>query len=162
MTRKIVRQAVQDFLSGSVTNLDVVNPTFLMTRLNQGGSFNFPPTAQKYGWAVLFIEHEEEHRITTCDNGQGEKEVRYRVRLDLFYQTRSINDSAEGEFDELIDSLHARLRSDRTLGSATIFEACEGPYGIQGDFLTPAYNDTDRLVTCAGTVRFEMVEFVTG
>lgn len=162
MSEETVMQAIADFLAPpNVTRLDAVYPNFPAKILNQGGTFNFPVGANSHGWGVLFNEHDEERRITTCDD-EGEKEVIYRVRLELLYRSRSDAETAQREFRELKDALKTRFRSNRTLGSNVIFEAGEGQYGIQGDYLEPVANDTDKLVVCAGTVRLEVVEHVIG
>lgn len=163
MSRASVRAAVRDFLSPPyVTYVDSVYPNFPADRLDGSGTLGFPSNSPHEGWIVLFIENTRENRITSTNPTQGLKAVTYRYRLEITYQSRSKAEAAQEEFDTLMDSLHERLRSNSTFASADIFEACEGPYGVQGNYLEPVVNDTDQIVTSAGTVRFEVTEHVWG
>jgi hypothetical protein len=164
MSRATVRSAIAAFFAPpAVAHLDVMYAWAPAPFLNKAANLAFPTNAHDLGWAILFFDQDTEIRLGTSNGSGGCKEMRYAVRLELVYRSRSDAEKAQAEFDDFLDSLRARIRTNRQLGApSVIFEAGEGEFGIQGEYREPQMIPTSRLVTCQASVRFDVTEMVSG
>ena len=93
--------------------------------------------------AALHIAGENESRKALGGATSGKKRVDYRLEVRLFY--RSIVVPAAGgdagliagaEFDAIVEALKARIRADRTAGSAAVWQWGETDLSVDSGELT--------------------------
>lgn len=162
--RELARKAVKDWLTaGNIQYLDVVftAPPWRLD-FNQYGS---PPFQTQ---AVVFIDDEGEMRIGLGGEDSGKKRIDYMVSLEIYF--RSVNYDTEltqSAFDQVVDDIKARLRSaGHRLGETDdtiVWQAAEGGYGIQTDFMDPQpqSNVGGEPIEHAARMRFEVTQWIT-
>lgn len=113
-----VRNTLAAFLSNPpITNLNQVFTSF-PKRINY--QVNSQPGQLTRSAVVVFIAAETENRLAIGGAINGWKRVDYTVVLQVY--THSMQRNAEDvmdDFDELIDNIKTRLRSDHTFGDPT-------------------------------------------
>lgn len=113
-----VRNTLAAFISNPpITNLNQVFTSF-PKRINY--QVNSQPGQLTRSAVVVFIAAETENRLAIGGATNGWKRVDYTVVLQVY--THSMQRNAEDvmdDFDELIDNIKARLRSDHTFGDPT-------------------------------------------
>ena len=113
-----VRNTLAAFISNPpITNLNQVFTSF-PKRINY--QVNSQPGQLTRSAVVIFIATETETRLAIGGAHSGWKRVDYTVVLQVY--THSLQRNAEAvmdDFDELIDNIKTRLRSDHTFGDPT-------------------------------------------
>lgn len=122
MPKTQVRQAVADFLDpnqgSGITYLGSVYQA-LPKVANEEDLFNLQPAGQGVGSVIyVFIEGHEERRISIAGATSGQKMRTYTVGL-LCILKSDLETSLAGQeaFDTFIDSLTARIQSNRLAGA---------------------------------------------
>lgn len=167
MSRKVVRQAVADWVSqAQITNLNQVLTSFPKTMSFQVNSF---PGQQSRGIGVVFIENENETRIAIggvadmpIGEGKGWKRVDYQVAFQVFLHSQQRNsEDAMDDFDNLIDAIKDRLRAGQhTLGELNpnlIWQAAE-PF-IDVSYSEPLVRDNGATDIWAA-IRFTVTQMI--
>lgn len=118
--------------------------------------------------AVVFIDDEGEVRIALGGASSGKKRIDYMVAMEIYFRSTDINtDDTQNAFDELIDAIKARLRLGlHTLGQTDetiVWQAAEGSYGIQTDFMDPdpQPNVGGEPIEHYARMRFEVTQWIT-
>ncbi len=110
-----VRNTLAAFISNPpITNLNQVFTSF-PKRINY--QVNSQPGQLTRSAAIVFIAAETENRLAIGGATNGWKRVDYTIVLQVY--THSMQRNAEdvmNDFDELIDNIKTRLRSDHTFG----------------------------------------------
>ena len=168
MSRKVVRQAVQEWInSAQITTLNQVFTSFPKRVDFQVNSF---PGQNSRAAAVVFIESESESRLAIGGvgpmaqggEGFGIKRVDYSIALQIFHHSLQRNaEDAMSDFDDLIDTVKQRLREGQhTLGVENpnlIWQAAEPSIDVQyGEPLTNEGGATETW--CA--IRFIVTEMI--
>jgi hypothetical protein len=120
--RKQVRQTLYNFINPP--QVDGINQVFTSLPKRINFQENALPSQQSRTAAVIFIESENETRIALggfngTDGGihAGWKRIDYSVVIQLFQHSLARTaEEAMDDFDNVIDNLKNRLRSDHTLG----------------------------------------------
>ena len=110
--------------------------------------------------AVVGILSENEERIALGGEHSGKKWVHYSVELQVLLNSREQHsEDAMTVFDEVIDAVKERLRSNRRLDNfPVIFEA--GEKSLDGEYGEPRLLE-DGSTEIWGSVRFEVSEILT-
>jgi hypothetical protein len=120
--RAQVRQTLYNFINPP--QVEGINQVFTSLPKRINFQENALPSQQSRVAAVIFIESETETRVALggfngSDNGihAGWKRIDYTVVIQLFQHSlaRTAEDAMD-DFDNVIDALKQRLRSDHTLG----------------------------------------------
>ena len=113
-----VRNTLAAFISNPpITNLNQVFTSF-PKRINY--QVNSQPGQLTRSAAIVFIAAETENRLAIGGATNGWKRVDYTIVLQVY--THSMQRNAEdvmNDFDELIDNIKTRLRSDHNFGDPT-------------------------------------------
>jgi hypothetical protein len=109
---------------------------------------------------VVGILSENEERIALGGEHSGKKWVHYSVELQVLLNSREQHsEDAMTVFDEVIDAVKERLRSNRRLDNfPVIFEA--GEKSLDGEYGEPRLLE-DGSTEIWGSVRFEVSEILT-
>lgn len=151
MTRVSILQATADYLSaGQIPFLNTVNPW--PARVTPQGEFDLGLNAGSGAIIHMLIEDQQEERIAGGGAGiaplapiAGRKWVQYSVTLICHLRsTKPQAENAGADMDCFLDGLLARIRADRTLGTAgtatPIFQAGEGGRNGGPDLhITPSF-----------------------
>lgn len=132
MPKTQVRQAVASFLDPNLgSNITYLGNVYqaLPKVANEEDLYNLQPPGQGVGAVIYcFIENQREHRIADGGAHSGKKFRIYGLGL-LCILKSDLTDSLAGEeaFDAFIDSLTARIQSDRNAGApSVVFQWGEG------------------------------------
>jgi hypothetical protein len=106
------------------------------------------------------ITHDQEVREAMGGATDGWKRITYRTLIRVF--GRSIEEHVEiavTNFDDVLEAIKARIRTDRTLGS-TVFQAGEGVQGIQTENAVPVINE--GVIELYAQLTLNVVEHIRG
>ena len=116
--RKEARSVIANFISPP--NVDGINQVFTSFPKRINFQVNALPSQKNRCAAVIFIESEREERIAVGGATSGWKRVDYQVAIQLFHH--SVENSAEDamdDFDNVVDALKNRIRSDHQFGDVS-------------------------------------------
>jgi hypothetical protein len=116
--RKEARSVIANFISPP--NVDGINQVFTSFPKRINFQVNSLPSQKSRCAAVIFIESEREERIAVGGATSGWKRVDYQIAIQLFHH--SVENSAEDamdDFDNVIDALKNRIRSDHRFGDTS-------------------------------------------
>ena len=116
--RKEARSVIANFISPP--NVDGINQVFTSFPKRINFQVNALPSQKSRCAAVIFIESEREERIAVGGATSGWKRVDYQVAIQLFHH--SVENSAEDamdDFDNVVDALKNRIRSDHQFGDVS-------------------------------------------
>jgi hypothetical protein len=116
--RKEARSVIANFISPP--NVDGINQVFTSFPKRINFQINSLPSQKSRCAAVIFIESEREERIAVGGATSGWKRVDYQIAIQLFHH--SVENSAEDamdDFDNVIDALKNRIRSDHRFGDTS-------------------------------------------
>ena len=159
MGRKSVRQTLADFIQPPT--VDGINQVFTSFPKRINFQVNSLPSQQSRCAAVIFIESETESRIAVGGAHSGWKRVDYTVAIQLYHHSLERNsEDAMADFDNVIDNLKTKLRSDHRFGddSGTLIWQGAEP-AIDVSYGEPVSNDGNSTETWA-TMRFEVTEMI--
>jgi hypothetical protein len=169
VSRKSVRVAVADWFGNN--NVAGLNRVTRSEPVNFWGSDFIAEGDDSGGVAYVHVDGEHERRITgpaqqpgiSPPSGAGWKEITYQVGLVISFRSVAQDPGGEDDpgelamdgFDDAIEGIKTRLRSDTTLGDA-VFSAGEGGAHQQDDIVVRS----DMPVRVKGTVHIKsVVEF---
>ena len=113
---------------------------------------------------VIVITEEGELRFALGGEHSGQKRIDYLVNLEIYFRGLVPEpDLVIGAFDDLIDGIKIRLRADRRLGSTDtiVWQAGEGGFGIQCDFMIPDQNQIGgEPIEHYAAMRFEITQWI--
>ena len=126
MSRQTVRSAIASFFTpATVTNLAAIHA--YPAKVTNEGEFVLPSGS---GWgAVVFVQlgPQKEKRIALGGPASGIKWRTYQAILICIYRSSDPKSEDVGlACDQFLDSVVARLQSDRKIGSTVVFQAGEG------------------------------------
>ena len=132
MSKTQVREAVAYFLDPNQSGISYLGSVYqaLPKVANEQDLYNLQPAGTGVGAVVYcFIEDQEERRI--ADAGPNGQKMRVYTLGLLCILKSDLETSQEGQvaFDTFIDSLTARIQSDRTAGTGA---SSTGPYAGTG------------------------------
>lgn len=161
MSRATVRQAVAAFFAPPA--VDGLNTIYSAPpKRISGPAFREgkPSGTQSGAIGMVNIVSETEERIAVGGEHSGKKWVHYVVELQVFlHSIHPHSEDAMNDFDKVIDSVKARLRSDRRLDDwPIIFEA--GERQLSGIYGEPRVLQ-DGSTEIWGAVQFEVSEVLT-
>lgn len=160
MSRQLVRQAVSEFFAPpAVPGLNRVFTA--MPKRVEGPWFRYGQPAGTLSGAigVVHILSEREERIGIGGAHSGKKWVHYTVEIQVFqHSVQRHSEDAMTDFDAVIDAVKDKLRSDRQLNNALVFES--GERLLDGDYGDPKVLQ-DGSTEIWGAVRFEVSEVLT-
>ena len=116
--RKEARSVIANFISPP--NVDGINQVFTSFPKRINFQVNALPSQKNRCAAVIFIESEREERIAVGGATSGWKRVDYQIAIQLFHH--SVENSAEDamdDFDNVVDALKNRIRSDHRFGDVS-------------------------------------------
>lgn len=116
------RVGVRNTLAAFISNPPIANLNQVFTSFPKRINYqvNSQPGQLTRSAVVVFIAAETENRLAIGGATNGWKRVDYTVVLQVY--THSLHRNAEDvmdDFDELIDNIKTRLRSDHTFGDPT-------------------------------------------
>ena len=141
--------------------VDGINQVFTSFPKRINFQVNSLPSQQSRCAAVIFIESETESRIAVGGAYSGWKRVDYTVAIQLYHHSLERNsEDAMADFDNVIDNLKTKLRSDHRFGddSGTLVWQGAEP-AIDVSYGEPVSNDGTSTETWA-TMRFEVTEMI--
>lgn len=161
MGRATVRAAIAAWLTpASIAGLTTVYPS----RPKQIPAQDFGLGTGGGSGAVLVVHlaADDETRIAVGGPTSGKKTVTHKAALEVLFQSVKPDAvAAMADHDTLIDNLMARIRADRTFGTAgnPIWQAGEGPEGIRLELTEPVLGAQNVIVNAVA--RFDVVEQIT-
>lgn len=164
--RKQVRQTLYAFISPP--QIDGINQVFTSFPKRINFQENALPSQQSRTAAVIHIESENETRIALggfngTDGGThaGWKRIDYTVVIQLFQHSLARTaEEAMDDFDNVIDNLKNRLRSDHTLGDPSGILVWQGAEPIiDVEYGEPASQNGTSIETWA-SMRFTVTQMI--
>jgi len=116
--RKEARETIANFIAPP--NVDGINQVFTSFPKRIDFQVNSLPSDISRCAAVIFIENENETRLAIGGAHSGVKRVDYSMAIQLFHHSmQRDSEDAMDDFDQVIDNLKDRLRSDHNFGDPT-------------------------------------------
>ena len=157
--RKEARSTIASFISPP--NVDGINQVFTSFPKRINFEVNALPSQRSRCAAVVFIESERETRLAIGGAHSGIKRVDYSIAIQLFHHSTENNgEDAMDDFDNTIDSLKARLRSDHQFGDTSgtlVWQAAEPV--IDASYGEPASINGNSIENWA-TIRFDVTQMI--
>ena len=164
MARKDVRQTLYEFIAPpAIDGLSQVFTTFQKYASWQKQGL---PGEKNRACAVIFIESEREERLTVggipgTNSSQGWKRVDYTVALQVYHHSSERNaEDAMENFDNLIDNLKDKLRSDHRFGDTNgtlVWQGAEPAIDVSyGESMT----QNGTYINTWATLRFDVTEMI--
>ncbi len=161
--RMAARRAVADWLtSGNIRGVDVVHMAYPL-RLDFNGYGSGDHRCQ----LVVIVDNESEDRRALGGRTSGKKRIDYLVSVEVYHRSTTPDPvAALDHFDMVVDGIKARLREDRMLGQtddAIVWQAAEGVYGLQVDFMVPENGPWlgGEALEYYANFRFEVSQWIT-
>ena len=155
MSRAQVRSQLTSWLQDG--NIDGLGQVFSSFPKRINFQTNSVPGQKSRAAAVVFIENETEYRLALGGATSGVKRLDYEVAVQVFHH--SVWDDpqkAMDDFDNLIDGIKDRLRSDHRFGDATGVLVWQGAEpGIDVSYGVPKTVDGGAVETWAA-LRFQV------
>lgn len=135
MSRQTIRGAIADWLAPP--NVAGINTVYRGFPSEIPGRAFFGGPGQLSGCvAIVYIAGEIETRKAMGGPTSGKKRVDYLIEIHLRYRTirppangSDVGLDATDEFDNIVEALKARIRSDRTAGSTAVWQWGESDLG---------------------------------
>ena len=126
MSRQTVRQAIAAFFTpATVTNLAAIHA--YPAKVTNEGEFVLPSGVGMGGIVWVQLVAQREKRISLGGPSSGIKWRTYQAVLLCLYRSNDPKSEDAGlACDQFLDSLVARLQSDRKINSTVVFQAGEG------------------------------------
>ena len=157
--RKEARSTIATFIAPP--NVDGINQVFTSFPKRINFEVNALPSQRSRCAAVVFIESERETRLAVGGAHSGIKRVDYSIAIQLFHHSTENNgEDAMDDFDNTIDSLKARLRSDHQFGDTSgtlVWQAAEPV--IDASYGEPASINGNSIENWA-TIRFDVTQMI--
>lgn len=166
MSRKTTRHYVQQWLANPpIPGIGTVFPSPpKISRTSDG--FEGAPQGTPSG-SVIYVEVFDSHETRDAYGGPlaGKKRITHIVRLHLLFRSRQRKaEDAMDDHDDQLEAILARVRSDRTLGTALLpsplLQAGEGDYGIRAQSGLPKTVGTGTVQVWTA-IDFEAQEQIT-
>jgi phosphoribosyl 1,2-cyclic phosphodiesterase len=162
--RKEARDTIATFIQPP--QVDGINQVFTSFPKRINFEVNALPSQKNRCAAVVFIESETETRIglggyTSAGAATGIKKVDYSIAIQLFHHSVENNaEDAMADFDNVIDNLKNRLRSDHQFGDKSgvlVWQAAEPV--INTSYGEPMSGTGTAIETWA-VVRFDVTQVI--
>jgi len=157
--RKEARSTIASFISPP--NVDGINQVFTSFPKRINFEVNSLPSQRSRCAAVVFIESERETRLALGGAHSGIKRVDYSIAIQLFHHSmENAGENAMDDFDNTIDNLKARLRSDHQFGDTSgtlVWQAAEPV--IDASYGEPASINGNSIENWA-TIRFDVTQMI--
>ena len=157
--RKEARSTIASFISPP--NVDGINQVFTSFPKRINFEVNSLPSQRSRCAAVVFIESERETRLALGGAHSGIKRVDYSIAIQLFHHSmENAGEDAMDDFDNTIDNLKARLRSDHQFGDTSgtlVWQAAEPV--IDASYGEPASINGNSIENWA-TIRFDVTQMI--
>lgn len=157
------RVGVRDTLYKFISNppIEQVNQVFTSFPKRINYQENSQPGQLSRCAVVIFIESETETRLAIGGAHSGWKRVDYSVILQIFHHSLQRNaEDAMADFDEVVDNIKTRLRSDHNFGDASGTLVWQGAEPIiNGNYGEPATSQEGATETFA-QLQFDVTEMV--
>ena len=157
--RKEARSTIASFISPP--NVDGINQVFTSFPKRINFEINSLPSQRSRCAAVVFIESERETRLALGGAHSGIKRVDYSIAIQLFHHSmENAGEDAMDDFDNTIDNLKARLRSDHQFGDTSgtlVWQAAEPV--IDASYGEPASINGNSIENWA-TIRFDVTQMI--
>ena len=125
--RKEARSTLATFIAPP--NVDGINQVFTSFPKRINFEVNALPSQKNRCAAVIAIESSRSNRLGIGGKYSGIKRIDYTVAIQLFHHSMELNaEDAMADFDNVIDSLKNRLRSDHQFGDKSgvlVWQAAE-------------------------------------
>lgn len=161
MGRASVRTAIAAWLApANIAGLSTTHPS--RPKQIPATDFNLGANGGSGAVLVVHLASDDEVRIAVGGPTSGKKQVTHDCALEVLFQSVKPDAvAAQADHDALIDSLMARIRADRTFGTAgnPIWQAGEGPAGIKIELAEPVLGAQNLIVNAV--VRLDVVEQIT-
>lgn len=159
MSRAVIRAALAAYIAPP--NIAGLNKVYTsQPKIIQGPEFFQPGLTGFASGAVasVFIEREVELRKALGGATSGKKRINYDIAILIqFRSTKPRSEDAMDDYDALIERLKVRIRTDRTLGSPSIFQAGEAELEVISDL--PKLSNDETMIFSA--LRMDIAEFIT-
>lgn len=166
MSRKTVRHQAAKFLDDAdIIGVGTVfaSPPKIST---SGDALDNSPAGARSG-SVIYVEVWDSSEVRAALGGDtsGKKLVTHQLRLHLLFRSRQRKaEDAMDDHDDLLEQILARIRADRTLGTAAstdpILQAGEGDRGIHAQTGMPKEIGGGTTIVWT-SIDLDAVEFVT-
>ena len=157
--RKEARDTIATFIQPPI--VDGINQVFTSFPKRINFEVNSLPSQKNRCAAVVFIESEQETRLAIGGAHNGVKKVDYQVAIQLFHHSMELNaEDAMDDFDQVIDNLKDRLRSDHQFGDPSgvlVWQAAEPV--ITTSYGEPLSTNGTATETWA-VVRFDVTQMI--
>ena len=157
--RKEARATIAGFIAPP--SVDGINQVFTSFPKRINFQENSLPSQKSRCAAVVFIESERETRLSVGGAHSGTKRVDYQIAIQLFHHSNENKpEDAMDDFDNTIDNLKARLRSDHQFGDTSgvlVWQAAEPAIDTSyGEPLSINGNSTETWAV----IRFEVTQMI--
>jgi hypothetical protein len=160
MSRASLRKQLTTFLSDA--QMEGVNQVFSSFPNRINFQHNAVPGQKSRAAIVVFIESESETRVALGGSYSGKKRIDYGVVVQLFHHSMwNESEQAMSDFDDTVDAIKDRLRSDHRFGDPTgniIWQGAEPEIAV--DYGEPSRTDGGATETWAA-IRFQVTQFLT-
>ena len=157
--RKQARNTIATFIQPP--NVNGINQVFTSFPKRIDFQVNALPSDVSRCAAVVFIESERENRLAIGGATSGIKRVDYQIAIQLFHHSMQRNPvDAMDDFDNVIDNLKERLRSDHQFGDSSGYLVWQGAEPvITTSYGEPMSNNGNTTETWA-VVRFDVTQMI--
>lgn len=159
--RKEARSTLATFIAPP--NVDGINQVFTSFPKRINFEVNALPSQKNRCAAVIAIESSRSNRLGIGGKYSGIKRIDYTVAIQLFHHSMELNaEDAMADFDNVVDNLIARLRSDHQFGDPSgvlVWQGAEPQ--ITGDFGEPKSSNGTATETW-GIIRFDVTQMIQG
>lgn len=157
------RVGVRDTLYKFISNppIDGLNQVFTAFPKRIDFMVNSLPGQLSRAAAVIHIQSETENRIAIGGAHSGWKRVDYTVAIQIFHHSlHPLAESAMADFDELIDNIKTRLRSDHNFGDATGTLVWQGAEPIINGFYGEPATSNEGATETFAQLQFDVTEMI--
>ena len=157
--RKVARATLASFIAPP--NVDGINQVFTSFPKRINFEINALPSQKNRCAAVIAIEASRSNRLGIGGKYSGIKRIDYTVAIQLFHHSLELNaEDAMADFDNVVDNLVARLRSDHNFGdeSGTLVWQAAEPV-LSGEFGEPMSTNGTATENW-GIIRFDITQMI--
>ena len=157
------RQEVRNQIATFITGVSEINQFFTSFPKNADWKKNSSVTDVAKVIAVVFIAAENEERLAIGGATNGVKRIDYDCGIQVYHHSTKLRDAEDAmvDFDNVIDNIKNKLRSDHRLGDtstpAIIWQAAEPSIQVQyGEPINTAGGTIDTWAE----IRFQVTQML--
>jgi len=153
------RQQVRNQIATFITGVAELNQVFTSFPKNLDWKKNSLVTDVAKAVAIIFIVSEDEQRIAIG----GKKRIDYDCGIQVYHHSTKLRDAEDAmvDFDNVIDNIKNKLRSDHNFGDTTtniIWQGAEP--SIRVDYAEPI-NTMGGTIDTWAEIRFQVTQMIT-